>query len=84
MANGRTRKWENSEEGKAWQKEYQDKSPETRIRLRKDSGIPVALEKPLRMLASPQLNTSVLQSQSVWKKRGMRRDIRHLPLTTPE
>lgn len=45
MANGRTRKWENSEEGKAWQKEYQDKSPETRIRLRKDSGIPVALEK---------------------------------------
>ncbi len=45
MANGRTRKWENSEEGKAWQKEYQDKSPETRIRLRKDSGIPAALEK---------------------------------------
>lgn len=45
MANGRTRKWENSEEGKAWQKEYQDKSPETRICLRKDSGIPVALEK---------------------------------------
>ena len=45
MANGRTRKWENSEEGKAWQKEYQDTSPETRIRLRKDSGIPVALEK---------------------------------------
>ena len=45
MANGRTRKWENSEEGKAWQKEYQDKSPETHIRLRKDSGIPVALEK---------------------------------------
>jgi len=23
MANGRTRKWENSEEGKAWKKEYQ-------------------------------------------------------------
>lgn len=45
MANERTRKWENSEEGKAWQKEYQDKSPETRIRLRKDSGIPAALEK---------------------------------------
>ena len=45
MTDGRTRKWENSEEGKAWQKEYQDKSPETRIRLRKDSGIPVALEK---------------------------------------
>lgn len=45
MANGRTRKWENSEEGKAWQKEYQDKSPESRIRLRKDSGIPAALEK---------------------------------------
>ena len=45
MANGRTRKWENIEEGKAWQKEYQDKSPETRIRLRKDSGIPAALEK---------------------------------------
>ena len=41
MANERTRKWENSEEGK----EYQDKSPETRIRLRKDSGIPAALEK---------------------------------------
>ena len=45
MANERTRKWENSEEGKAWQKEYQDKSPETRIRLRKDFGIPAALEK---------------------------------------
>lgn len=45
MANGRTRKWKNSEEGKAWQKEYQDKSPETRIRLRKDSGIPATLEK---------------------------------------
>ena len=45
MANERTRKWENSEEGKAWQKEYQDKSPESRIRLRKGSGIPAALEK---------------------------------------
>lgn len=38
-------KWDVTEEGKAWHKKYQDKSPETRIRLRKDSGIPAALEK---------------------------------------
>ena len=53
MANGRTRKWENIEEGKAWKKEYQqsyqqdykDKVLTINVRLRKDSGILEALDE---------------------------------------
>ncbi len=53
MANRRTRKWENSEDGKAWKKEYQrayqqdykDKVLTINIRIRKDSGILEALDE---------------------------------------
>lgn len=53
MANIRTRKWENSEDGKAWKKEYQrayqqdykDKVLTINIRIRKDSGILEALDE---------------------------------------
>ena len=53
MANGRTRKWENSEEGKAWkeehqqghQQDYKDKVLTINVRLRKDSGILEALDE---------------------------------------
>ena len=38
-------KWDAAEKGKAWHKKYQVNYPETRLRLRKDSGIPSALEK---------------------------------------
>lgn len=44
MANGRTRKWENSEEGKEWQKEYHTKNPHFSVKIRKDSGILEALD----------------------------------------
>ena len=39
MANGRTRKWENSEEGKEWQKEYHTKNPHFSVKIRKDSRV---------------------------------------------
>lgn len=53
MANRRTRKWENSEDGKVWKKEYQrayqqdykDKVSTINIRIRKDSGILEALDE---------------------------------------
>lgn len=53
MANRRTWKWENSEDGKAWKKEYQrayqqdykDKVSTINIRIRKDSGILEALDE---------------------------------------
>lgn len=53
MANRRTRKWESSEDGKAWKKEYQrayqqdykDKVLTINIRIRKDSGILEALDE---------------------------------------
>lgn len=38
-------KWDATEKGKVWHKEYQVNYPETRLRLRRDSGIPAALEK---------------------------------------
>lgn len=77
-------KWDLSEEGKAYHKNYQRKNTQFSINLRKDSGILPLLDAACAKTASREQNTSVLQSQSVWKKRGMRRDIRHLPLTTPE
>ena len=45
MANERTRKWENSEEGKEWQKEYHTKNPHFSVKIRKDSGILEALDE---------------------------------------
>ena len=45
MANGCTRKWENSEEGKEWQKEYHTKNPHFSVKIRKDSGILEALDE---------------------------------------
>lgn len=45
MANERSRKWESSEEGKEWQKEYHAKNPQFSVKIRKDSGILEALDE---------------------------------------
>ena len=45
MANERTRKWENSEEGKEWQKEYHTKNPHFSVKSSTDFLIILA---PLR------------------------------------
>ena len=78
-------KWDLSEAGKAWQKEYQqgyrNKISTINIKIRKDSGILEALDEAC--LVNNVFRVEYLRL-AVCKKRGMRRDIRHLPLTTPE
>ena len=74
----------NMENASRLQKEWRERTMSCQIKVRKDSGIMEALESACEKQNISSQNISVLQSQSVWKKRGMRRDIRHLPLTTPE
>ena len=74
----------NMENASRLQKEWRERTMSCQIKVRKDSGIMEALESACESKTLSSQNISVLQLQSVCKKRGMRRDIRHLPLTTPE
>lgn len=86
MANRRTRKWENSEDGKAWKKEYQrayqqdykDKVLTINIRIRKDSGILEALDEACLTNNVSRVEYLRLAVPSVWKRRGTTPDMKRL------
>ena len=81
-------KWDLSEAGKAWQKEYQqgyrNKISTINIKIRKDSGILEALDEACLVNNVSRVEYLRLAVAERLKEEGMRRDIRHLPLTTPE